>query len=420
MKSIVLVFYQKGMYDQSAIAIKDFFDKKVNDCDVVMVEEDSFSYCYSSRVSKGFYKFTARNLPLFNRFVKGFRNKTKKKDNKKPISPEQEHTTEQNEKTKFKRIENVLKRFCPNAVLCLTPKSHDLTIKARATLKMDMPIYALMTDYCLNPMFINDLSDGYLVQNEFLGQALQTKGVDGHKIFITGTPIKMVNRDIDVEQVRKKYGIENDLPVVTIVGGRYGCDYVKNAFTVLVDYYQSLNLVVVTSGSNSIENYVKTVCKSKGINENVILVSEPEDMYELYGITKVLVSSPTAGVTYEAMDLCLPTVLIQPMNIIEKGNYSFLTSNRIALCGASKQELITSTLNLLNNDDVYEDKVAELKELRADVTPQVVEFLVEKANKNNKTLVVEEKLEEEKEEKVEQVEESSHPQTKKKKNKKDK
>ncbi len=315
MKSVVLVFYQQGMYDQSAVAIKDFFDQHINDCEIVMVEEDKFSYCYASKVSKGFYKFTARNLPLFNRFVKGFRSKTKKKDAKQPI--ELQGQTE-NEKTKFKRIENVLNRFSPNVVLCLTPKSHDLAIKARMTLKMDMPIYALMTDYCLNPMFINELSDGYLVQNELLGQALQTKGVDGNKIFITGTPIKMVDKEYDIVALRKKYGIDNELPVVTIVGGRYGCDYVKNAVTVLVDYYQSLNLLVVTSGSNSIENYVKTVCKNKGISQNVVMVSQPDDMYEVYAITKVLISSPTAGVTYEAMELCLPTVLLQPMNIIER------------------------------------------------------------------------------------------------------
>ncbi len=419
MKSVVLVFYQQGMYDQSAVAIKDFFDQKVNDCDIVMVEEDKFSYCYASKVSKGFYKFTARNLPLFNRFVKGFRSKTKKNDNKKPIELQGQV---ENEKTKFNRIENVLKRFCPNVVLCLTPKSHDLAIRARMTLKMDMPIYALMTDYCLNPMFINELSDGYLVQNELLGQALQTKGVDGNKIFITGTPIKMVDREYDKAALLKKYGIDNDLPVVTIVGGRYGCDYVKNAVTVLVDYYQSLNLVVVTSGSNSIETYVKTVCKNKDIKENVVLVSQPEDMYEIYAITKVLVSSPTAGVTYEAMELCLPTVLIQPMNIIERGNYSYLTTNRIALCGASKQELITSTLNLLNNDDVYADKVAELEELKADVTPQVVEFLVEKANQNNKNIVIEEKpkVEEKVEEQPQEEPKVEEKQSKKKKNKKEK
>ncbi|MGN0789015.1 MAG: hypothetical protein ACI4MY_03675, partial [Christensenellales bacterium] len=359
------------------------------DYEVVAVDQDRFSYLFSAKIQRGLYKASARLLPIFNRFVGPIRIGTKKDADlggeDKSTQPKQ-IDKDGEVKVKYRKIDNVLKRFDPDVVLCLSPKSHDKALKARQKLGKNMPIYAMTTDYCMDYDFINALSDGYFVQNQQVSQALLASGIESQKILVAGTPAKRSDKTYDRETVCRKYGVDPTLPTILMVGGRYGCDYLKDAFSALGEYYRTVNIIVVTSGSKSLKNYIKTYCGNKGIDRNVSLVDNPQDMQELYSITRVLVTSPTAGVTFEAIANALPMVLIKPMNNIEKGNYSYLTSQSLAYCGAGKHQLLSSTLSLLNDEGEYAKAVARLDGRGEDSTPKVCATLTDRASEHRQAM----------------------------------
>lgn len=389
MKGTVLILYQSGVYDQSAKAIEDYISVNYRDYEVVAVDQDRFSYLFSAKIQRGLYKASARLLPIFNRFVGPIRIGTKKDAdvNGEDKSTQPKEIDKEGEvKVKYRKIDNVLKRFNPDVVLCLSPKSHDKALKARQKLGKNMPIYAMTTDYCMDYDFINALSDGYFVQNQQVLQAMLTSGVDSQKILVSGTPAKRSDKTYDREIVCQKYGVDPTLPTILMVGGRYGCDYLKDAFSTLGEYYRTVNIIVVTSGSKSLKNYIKTYCSNKGIDRNVSLVDNPQDMQELYSITRVLITSPTAGVTFEAIANALPMVLIKPMNNIEKGNYSYLTSQSLAYCGAGKNQLLSSTLSLLNDEEEYAQAVARLDGRGEDSTSRVCATLTDRASEHRQAM----------------------------------
>ena len=190
MKGTVLILYQSGVYDQSAMAIEDYLRVNYRDYEVVAVDQDRFSYLFSAKIQRGLYKASARLLPIFNRFVGPIRLFGTKKEVENGAKSTEAQPKEGDVKVKYRKIDNVLKRFDPDVVLCLSPKSHDKALKARKKLGKNMPIYAMTTDYCLDFDFINALSDGYFVQNQQVAQAMLAAGVDSQKILVADTPAK--------------------------------------------------------------------------------------------------------------------------------------------------------------------------------------------------------------------------------------
>lgn len=406
MKELLLVLYAQGQYDQAAYAISRYMERNSKSYDVVCVEENRFNNFGWGRIRRILYRFTARNFSVFNGLCAGVRqgsresvehkkkdrggqkrkdgdlecndrSKTVKADYAAPVvrgsetrkNAVQGGDTKSVLSAKFNKLDNVFKRFDPSAVLCLTPASHLKALAVRKKLGMRMPIFALMGDYCINRSFLAEATDAYLVQNEIMAQALQTKGIAPEQISVVGTPLTDDYAILhDKREILKNWGIENGLPVVVLTGGRYGAAALKEAFSTLADYSDRVNLVVLTNGSETLIKYIQSLCKAHRYDRNIVLLDRLTEMSRVYSAADVMVTSPTAYVTYESFMRKVPCVLIKDMNLIEKGNYAFLTSSGLALRGAAKEELVSSVLNLLNNREYYEECAAKAAALPSNGT----------------------------------------------------
>ncbi len=388
MKEILLVFYSEGMYDQAAYALRDYCNRNARDFEVVLAEENRYTNFKLAKLRLGFYKVTARSLPLLNRFSGNIRQKERwfkrderRKSSKETNSDDNADTSESSRafKAQFYCVDNVLMRFRPAAVLCLTPKSHKRVLNARQRLQMNMPVYAMMTDYCLNRNFLQEGTDGYLVQNKILAQALQNKDIPSEKIEIVGTPVESAKlTQYDRAETRAEFGIANDLPIITMMAGRYGGDVLKHCFEIMSGYCDRLNLVVMTGGSVSLVNYITNICKSKSIQDNVLLIDRVQDIAKVYSVTDVLLTAPTAAITYEAQARRIPFVVLGAMNAIEKGNLDYLTSYGVARRACTPDEIVSSVLNLLNNPDYYRLQIERLGEFTSDACEKTTRYLHDK------------------------------------------
>ena len=262
-----------------------------------------------------------------------------------------------NYRQKFHKVDNVFMRFEPEIVLCLSPKAHNKAILAKQRLAMnDVRVYALLTDFSLNKAYINYQSDGYFVQNEVIKQALIANKVDEQKISVCGTLIdeeRLV--DVPADEAREKIGISNDLPTVTISGGRYGVSYVKDTFATLSAYTDRLNLIVLTGGSSSIEKFVLTYCKAKNYDKNIFVINGNADMNTIYAVSDVMVCSPTTVTMYEIFAKNIPCVLIRSLNNNEKGNHTFLAEEQLAMRGGKDEQLATAVLGFINNNNIKQE-----------------------------------------------------------------
>lgn len=361
MKKTIVILYTKGMYDTVAKDIANYIEKRYKDCDVIAIDEDEYSNLRSSMFVRKTYVFTARNMAWLNRVAVLVREKFLPKKIDKTVKPYESHPKEEtplrNYRQKFHKVDNVFMRFEPEIVLCLSPKAHNKAILAKQRLAMnDVRVYALLTDFSLNKAYINYQSDGYFVQNEVIKQALIANKVDEQKISVCGTLIDE-ERLVDVlaDEAREKIGISNDLPTVTISGGRYGVSYVKDAFATLSAYTDRLNLIVLTGGSSSIEKFVLTYCKAKNYDKNIFVINGNADMNTIYAVSDVMVCSPTTVTMYEIFAKNIPCVLIRSLNNNEKGNHTFLAEEQLAMRGGKDEQLATAVLGFINNNNIKQE-----------------------------------------------------------------
>ncbi len=361
MKKTIVILYTKGMYDTVAWDVCNYMTKRYSDCDIIAVDEDRYSNLYSAQIVRSTYVFTARNMAWLNRLAVMIREKFLPKKINKTVKPYERDLKEENPtrnfRQKFHKVDNVFMRFNPEIVICLSPKAHNKAILAKQRLAMnDVKVYALITDFSLNKAYINYQSDGYFVQNEVIKQALIANRVDEQKVYVCGTLIDEERlTDVPRYEAKEKLKIENDLPTVTISGGRYGVSYVKDAFATLVPYTDRLNLIVLTGGSGSIEKFVLTYCKAKNYNSNITVVRKVDDMNEIYAVTDVMVCSPTTVTMYEVFAKNIPCVLIRSLNNNEKGNHTFLAEEQLAMRGGKDEQLATAVLGFINNNNIKQE-----------------------------------------------------------------
>ena len=145
--------------------------------------------------------------------------------------------------------------------------------------------------------------------------------------------------------------VNKDLPNVIIVSGRCGCARVIDAFKDLATYSNEMNFFIFANDSQNIHSYVKTYVKAAKQSENIYVIDEVDDMAKIYSMADVIVTSPTAAITYEASTRGIPMVLLKPANQLEEGNFTYLSTNGFAFIGEKTSHLVPIVLSLVKGQN---------------------------------------------------------------------
>ncbi|MEG1394571.1 MAG: hypothetical protein RSD04_02345 [Clostridia bacterium] len=387
MKKTILIFYSEICYDQAAFAIKATMEKAFPNCDIILIAENQFVNPITHWAESNFYTATIRNMPWFNKMLYSFRERKlgkfadelQEKPSETKLKPIQENAEMKAIKTQFRKVENIILRFDPDLIICMSPKSIQKIAKVKKRLDIRCPIFAMQTDYAFNSEFVSPIIDGYIVQNEVIAQTMARRNISPKKIFTFGTPLieEKTMEQFAREETRNFFGIENDLPIISVFGGRFGCDSVKAAFASLISFASKANIIVLTGGSESLSRYLQTLLSAKGIKENIIFVDKIDRIEKIYSVSDIVVTAPTAYITYETIAREIPNIVIKPINKIEKENYAFLTTNGLSLRGGTEDELISSISNLLDNAFFYSETKEKIANVPRDSAQVLSKFLAE-------------------------------------------
>ena len=200
---------------------------------------------------------------------------------------------------------------------------------------------------------INNGVDMFIVQNASIKQTLIAFGIKEECIEIIGTPIcSSVLKKYDKKQVLEELGVVNkDLPNTVIVSGRSGCSRVIDGFKDLAPYSNEMNLIVFANGAQGIKSFITSYVKASKVEQNIYVLDEIDDMAKIFSITDVLVTSPTAAITYEASVRAIPCVLLKAANLLEEGNFTFLSTNGFAFIGEKTTHLVPNVLSLIKKQN---------------------------------------------------------------------
>lgn len=399
-KKCILLLYGEGRYDSSMMAVKNYIESCKNAYVVAISDKELYPF---NRYKMAFYsyRFCSRgcawlnNLHLsFNTFWNRLHVNKSKKQCKEIIEPNggikgvAYNWTEQ-----YRRIRNLLLRYNPEVVICSTPKLLRDATKAcdKAKLK-NIDICGLITDYCLDGRFVNFKANKYFVQNNDVKERLVSMGIAEENVDVIGTPLSTDSKEVfDRAQVLEELGINNDKMNIVIVGGRYGQSAVKNVFTSLAELENDINIIVLSGGNNGLMKYCELITKSRKIEEKVKLIETIDKFAKLYSVADILITSPTASITYEAMYHNKNIILCNGGDALENRNSHYLATNQLALLGRNNDELIASISKLMSDVDFANDMRYAQNEFVIPDCDKVMGDIVLKIAEKNRNDKIEEK-----------------------------
>lgn len=359
-KKCILLLYGEGRYDSSVMAIKEYIDSQGDSYAVAVSDKELYPF-YWGKIGFCIHRFFTRSCAWISNFylscntfwVKLGARKSKKecKEFAQPsggIKGFLYSWTEQ-----YRRIRNILLRYNPEIVVCSTPRLLRDTVKAcdRAKIK-NIDICGLLTDYCLDGRFVNYKANKYFVQNTDVKERLVTLGIDEDKIEVIGTPLSKAGKEkFDRTQVLQELGVSNDKMNIVIVGGRYGQSSVKNVFTSIAELENDVNIIVLCGGNNGLIKYCELITKNRGIEDKVFLIEEIDKFAKVYSVADILITAPTATITYESMYHTNNIILCNGGDSLENRNAHYLATNQLALLGRNNDELVASISKLMSDND---------------------------------------------------------------------
>ncbi len=224
-------------------------------------------------------------------------------------------------------FQRLLKREQPAAIVCTHAFAVGLMTALKQRLKLDLPIYTVVTDFAVHPNWIHPGVDRYVIANSYMSSLMKALHVPDDLIRPLGIPLRrQFSHSLDKAEARTQLGL-SQAPTVLIMGGGLGLglnlDFIRSVSEAL-PWHQ----ILVTAGQNKA---ITRELSQHPFSEKVKAMNYVENIGDYMSAADVLVTKPGGLTCSEALCRALPMALISPIPGQEHRNATFLTDQLAAM-----------------------------------------------------------------------------------------
>lgn len=228
--------------------------------------------------------------------------------------------------------------------------------------RLSIPVYTVITDYCVHPYWVNSLIDHYFVASEEVKNEAIQLGVAEKNISVSGIPIrKEFEKNIIQPDLYKKYHLNHSKPIITIFAGSYGL--LKGVKEITTRLLESTNLQVLVICGKNMDLYNKLFPLTKVYSNTLQVYSYVEAIHELFSISSCLITKPGGITLTEACALNIPLILYRPTPGQELENAEYFNKNGAAYLTHSTAETIAITNHIVSTPNIAVNMKQKLKRL---------------------------------------------------------
>ncbi|WP_428908854.1 MGDG synthase family glycosyltransferase [Niallia sp. Krafla_26] len=259
-----------------------------------------------------------------------------------------------------KRLLHLIQQYKPSFIVTTFPihVAPALVKKGR----LSIPVYTVITDYCVHPYWINSLIDHYFVASDEVKNAVMQLGVDEKRITVSGIPIRRdFEKDVNHLTLYQKYNLDESKPIITIFAGAYGVlKGVKELATGLLEM-ENIQIIIICGKNKDL--YTKLFSLTKNDQNTLRLYSYVEKIHELFSISSCLITKPGGITLTEACALHIPMILYRPIPGQELENAHYFKKHQAAYITYSSTETIKITKQIIETPSIATNMKLNLRNL---------------------------------------------------------
>jgi processive 1,2-diacylglycerol beta-glucosyltransferase len=219
-----------------------------------------------------------------------------------------------------KRFVKHVKAFEPDAVLC----THYLPVEIIGHLKgkgINPIAVCVVTDFEAHALWMDQAVDLYCVATEDTRASLIARGARPENVVATGIPIAMkFSRRSDTDDILRRHGLRDDLPVLLVLGGGFGMGPVAKILSAL-DRVECVCQTLVVAGRNE---QLRRELAGRDYRHPTRVLGFVTNMHELMEVADLIVTKPGGLTTSEALATGKPLFILNPIPGQEAANSDFL------------------------------------------------------------------------------------------------
>ncbi|UJF33970.1 MGDG synthase family glycosyltransferase [Paenibacillus hexagrammi] len=327
-------------HNKAAQAILEAAQYYRPDVDVEIVDFLEWTHPYLHSVGKYCYMQWVKSLPS----VYGYLYRKTREDN--TFS----HMFKRMKSFSTDRMLELLHQVRPTEVVCTFPGAAAAMSHLKSMGLIRIPTVTVITDYTAHSYWIHPCTDRYLVGADHVKQALLRYRVPEQQISVTGIPIRLpFTRQYDRNMLRERYGLDQQLPTVLIMGGGHGLIGKQFLSVLQSDELAPIQFIFVCGRNEKLKHLLEEELGGPKTHHRVLITGFIDHVHELMALSDLIITKPGGLTVSEALALELPMMLYKPIPGQEQDNAAYLVGLGAAIEAKNAADLKMQLLQVMKN-----------------------------------------------------------------------
>jgi len=243
------------------------------------------------------------------------------------------------------RIKNIIKRFHPEYILCLTPYAHHCAVDAKRRVKFDTQIIYLLSTFTMPKRGLDESTSVYIVENADLKAELVRSGIRSKNIMTMGLPYEIRKKTPEeIAYSKQELGLPRSKSVYVNIKNE---KTLSGVFDLLLDQGDIASLVVFCENAKARQQLSSTAVQVPGVT--VIFVQSADKVDEYLSVCDLAITDYETALIYKCFKLGIPSI-VYSKDEHALNDINYLVSHDLCLRAKEDIDIIALEYKLLQTE----------------------------------------------------------------------
>ncbi|GFE67647.1 glycosyltransferase [Chroococcus sp. FPU101] len=257
----------------------------------------------------------------------------------------------------FRKLEDLVTETNPNIIISVQQIPSRLIQLLKQKNNLSTPHYVVVTDAIAHSSWLNYEIDAYFLPSEIGVNMLIQRGANPERLHVTGIPIKSeVLEPKNKKEMRSRYNIPLDQPVITVFGGGLNPQRIKIILTDFLTVSTPLTLAIIAGRSDTLLDAIEDLTDTEQVK--FVKLGSINYVDDMIVASDLIITKAGGLITSEILARGVPMVIIDPIPGQEEQNADVISAS-----GAGIQirlpEMVAQTVMYLLN---YPERLAQMRQ----------------------------------------------------------